>query len=181
MKEQGIMSHILSHKVCALPSPWSMKRRPMKRTPLYLFVVVFVLHFLSTFSDHAYAWSDNPNINTPICTESHSQEDPTIISDGSGGAIITWQDHRSGNYDIYAQGISSLGATQWSANGVAICTASHDQVHPTIISDGSGGAIITWQDGRSGNYDIYAQRIYKDGKLSGGCIVLPILQLLLLD
>jgi hypothetical protein len=90
---------------------------------------------------------------------------------------------RSGLYfDIYAQRISSSGAIQWSADdGVAICKAGYSQWHPTIISDGSGGAIITWQDGRSGNYDIYAQRIYKDGKLSGGCIVLPILQLLLLD
>jgi hypothetical protein len=37
------------------------------------------------------------------------------VSDGSGGAIITWKDYRSGtNYDIYAQNVSSdglLGAT----------------------------------------------------------------------
>jgi hypothetical protein len=118
MREQGIMSHILSHKVCALPSPWSMKRRPMKRTLLYLFVVVFVLHFLSTFSDHAYAWSDDPNINTPICTVSGNQMNPTITSDGSGGAIITWQDYRSGSYsDIYAQRIyknGTLGDFPWA-------------------------------------------------------------------
>jgi hypothetical protein len=40
-------------------------------------------------------------------------------------------------------------------------------VSPTIVSDGSSGAIITWQDKRSGNYDIYAQRVFSDGSLPG--------------
>ena len=84
---------------------------------------------------------------------------PTIVSDGSGGAIITWQDYRNGNNDIYAQRINAGGTVQWTLNGVAICTETHSQTYPTIVSDGSGGAIITWQDDRNGNNDIYAQRI----------------------
>jgi hypothetical protein len=109
-------------------------------------------------------WSTNPNINNPISTAANNQYYPTIVSDGSGGAIITWQDYRSGtNYDIYAQRINSAGVVQWTADGVAISTAANEQSSPTITSDGSGGAIITWQDYRSGNYDIYAQRINSAG------------------
>jgi hypothetical protein len=32
-----------------------------------------------------------------------------IISDGVGGAVITWQDQRGGNWDVYAQRVSAGG------------------------------------------------------------------------
>ena len=100
-----------------------------------------------------------------ICTAAYTRNYPTIVSDGSGGAIITWEDFREGNSftDIYAQKIDSIGAVQWTANGVAICTATADQNNPTIVSDGSGGAIITWRDQRNYPGDIYAQRIDSTG------------------
>ena len=37
------------------------------------------------------------------------------------------------------------------AGNVALCTAANDQRNTTIISDGVGGAIVTWQDTRNGN------------------------------
>jgi len=112
------------------------------------------------------AWSGDTTQNTPICAASGDQRAPQIIPDGSGGAIITWEDPRSGttNYNIYAQRVNSGGTVQWTTNGVAICTASGDQRFPQIIPDGSGGAIITWYDYRSGpNNDIYAQRVDSEG------------------
>ena len=109
------------------------------------------------------AWSGDSTVNTAICTVLGYQYSPQITSDGSGGAIITWQDYRSGNADIYAQRVNSSGTAQWTADGVAICTASGSQSYPQIASDGSGGAIITWYDGRSGNDDIYAQRVNSAG------------------
>jgi hypothetical protein len=98
-----------------------------------------------------------------ISIEAHNQASPTIVSDGVSGAIITWSDVRNGNSDIYAQRINASGVVQWTPDGVAICTASSIQSYPTIVSDGSAGAIITWQDNRSGNYDIYARRIDATG------------------
>jgi hypothetical protein len=42
-------------------------------------------------------------------------------------------------------------------------------VDPTIIPDGTGGAIVTWYDPRNGpDDDIYAQRVQADGQLGGG-------------
>ena len=166
----------------------------------------------------AAAWPTDPLVNVPLCTATGDQDYPTSVSDGAGGAIVTWQDARSGNCDIYAQRISADGTVQWTANGVALCTATGDQcvphhrlgrrgrghrhlvrlpqrqpttstpsgsrpvarssgrptawpsapppaisTYPTIVSDGAGGAIVTWQDYRSGNYDIYAQRISAGG------------------
>ena len=105
-------------------------------------------------------WSIDPFVNNAISSEADEQTYPTIASDGAGGAIITWIDGRSGDDDIYAQRIDAAGVVQWTAGGVVISTAAYQQRFPTIVSDGAGGAIITWQDLRSGtSYDIYAQRI----------------------
>ncbi|HET6349542.1 MAG TPA: T9SS type A sorting domain-containing protein [Candidatus Krumholzibacteria bacterium] len=104
------------------------------------------------------------NDGVAVCTDPSSQETPTIASDGAGGAIITWFDFRNGTFDIYAQRINAAGTAQWTLNGVAVCTAANDQLNPIITSDGAGGAIVCWQDARSGsNSDIYAQRINAPG------------------
>ncbi|MGD1048903.1 MAG: FlgD immunoglobulin-like domain containing protein [Candidatus Krumholzibacteriaceae bacterium] len=99
-----------------------------------------------------------------ICNNTSSQNSPALVSDGSGGAIVAWQDNRSGNNDIYAQRISSAGAVQWAACGVVVCNASAAQSNPQIATDGSGGAIIVWADHRNTlDDDVYAQRLDASG------------------
>jgi hypothetical protein len=95
----------------------------------------------------------------PICTAVGTQQGCWIASDGAGGAIVTWNDQRSGTWDVYAQRVNAAGTVLWATDGIAICTASGSQGAFDIISDGAGGAIIVWVDGRSGNGDIYAQRV----------------------
>ena len=113
-------------------------------------------------ADGTPQWAAN---GVALCTAAGEQYAVAIVADGAGGAVVTWYDNRSGsNYDIYAQRISSAGAVQWAANGVALCTVTDAQWYPASTSDGTGGAIVTWQDGRSGtNDDIYAQRISGTG------------------
>jgi hypothetical protein len=94
-----------------------------------------------------------------ICTAGQPQGNPQIIADGSGGAIIAWQDFRSGNYDVYTQRVNASGVVQWTADGVGLCILGFDQSAPFLASDGAGGAIVTWLDARSGYYAIYARRI----------------------
>lgn len=111
-------------------------------------------------------WSINGNI---ICNETYDQELPQICSDGYGGALITWQDAREGlGYpDTYAQRIDSDGNALWGANGTVISSESFAQDMVQICSDGAGGAIIAWEDGRGGlgESDIYAQRIDSVGTI----------------
>ncbi len=101
-----------------------------------------------------------------LCTAGYSQSFPQIVPDGSGGAIVTWEDHRAGGYgDIYAQRVDASGGVQWTTDGVAVCTAANDQESPQIVSDGAGGGIIAWQDYRGGTgYDAYAQRVSASGE-----------------
>ncbi|MBE2217826.1 MAG: T9SS type A sorting domain-containing protein [Ignavibacteria bacterium] len=98
----------------------------------------------------------------------YAQVDPKIVSDELSGAIITWTDYRTGiTSDIYAQRISPLGAVQWTATGVIICTAVGDQTVSQLTIDGNNGAYITWEDHRNaGNSDIYAQRIASNSALN---------------
>ena len=100
-----------------------------------------------------------------ICTATGGQWSPMIVSDGAGGAIVTWYDSRNGSTDIYTQRVNASGSVQWAADGVAISTATGAQQYPTITSDGAGGAIVTWSDNRSGNYDIYVQRVNTSGSV----------------
>jgi len=105
-------------------------------------------------------WTAN---GVPVCTDIYSQPNHEVIADGEGGAIITWRDYRNGNMDLYAQRIDPDGLPLWTLNGVAVCTHTANQYYPALASDEAGGAIIAWEDGRSGNTDIYAQRINSAG------------------
>jgi hypothetical protein len=114
----------------------------------------------------------------PVCTAPGDQRAPRIISDGAGGAIVTWYDCRSDPNaeplplpDIYAQRVMTDGtiAPGWPVNGAAICTTPEQQYDPTLAPDGAGGAIISWSDGRNLNTtgaDIYAQRITSSGEIA---------------
>ena len=93
-----------------------------------------------------------------VCSEPSNQSEPQITGDGSSGAIITWSDPRGGNKDIYAQKISSSGLGRWGVDGEAICSAADDQDISQVVSDGTGGAIISWQDHRNSNWDVYTMR-----------------------
>jgi hypothetical protein len=99
---------------------------------------------------------------------SGDQGSPTIVGDGAGGAIVTWYDSRGGSFtaDIYAQHVLASGVVDavWPVDGRALCTAAHDQVTPTIVGDGAGGAIVAWEDRRDGaEYHIYAQHVLASG------------------
>jgi len=101
----------------------------------------------------------------PICMASIDRKNVNLASDGNGGAIITWADNRNGNWDIFAQRVSSSGSALWYSEGIVISSSINDQDRPTIISDGKGGAFIKWEDYQSDNVSIYAQRINPSGEL----------------
>src|SRR5512139_533528 len=85
-------------------------------------------------------WAGN---GVALCTATGNQQNPQIAPDGAGGAIVTWQDGRSGGGDIYAQRVRADGTADpgWPAQGVALCTAAFNQTVPQIVTDGAGGAI----------------------------------------
>src|SRR5688572_12018290 len=104
----------------------------------------------------AAQWQPN---GTPLCTARGDQWLPTMVSDGAGGAIVVWNDQRNGR-DIYAQRVSGAGIAQWAPDGVPLYSGLNVIAgEPSMVSDGAGGAIVTWYDRRNGNFDVYAQRV----------------------
>ena len=107
-------------------------------------------------------WSVN---GIPVCVTTGSQDNPFIINDGGGGAILAWYDYRGGSTnDIVAQRVNSAGTTLWTLNGAVVCDAAGYQPQFNLISDGAQGAIFAWTDDRGPNDDVYAQRMGSAGK-----------------
>jgi hypothetical protein len=122
-------------------------------------------------------WGDNILVyTTPKNTYA---ETPQIVGDGSGGAIIVWQQIYSGRVeggspeaemmDIFAQKIDAAGNMLWQANGLPLeinkNAAGAFPVNPQATSDGNGGAIIVWRDRRDA-VSLFAQKVNDDGTLS---------------
>ncbi len=97
----------------------------------------------------------------------NTQTSTSIMEDGSGGAFVLWQDPRiaTTNSDIYMQRVSNAGGLLWGAGGTVICDAANNQLTPQMVSDGAGGAAVTWTDNRVAlaDGDIFAQRINSAG------------------
>jgi hypothetical protein len=87
------------------------------------------------------------------------QETPAAVTDGVGGAIVTWGDSRGASRDVYVQRLNGGGVAQWTANGVLLCGAAGSQQGPQLCSDGANGALVVWEDRRGAAADIYARRV----------------------
>src|SRR5438093_774878 len=98
--------------------------------------------------------SDNPNTTPSVTVHARpamngvalgkadgDQILPVIASDGSGGALVAWQDSWSGLSDIYAQHLLSSGIVDpdWPGDGLLVCDAANNQRQPKITADGAHG------------------------------------------
>jgi hypothetical protein len=91
---------------------------------------------------------------------------PQIVADGKGGAIVSWINLAGGQVRHYTQKINASGQIQWNPAGVLLCPVTVSPVlYYQLISDGQGGAILLWDDSRTGVNQVFAQRIDADGNL----------------
>ena len=109
-------------------------------------------------------WTDG---GTPVCTAPANQKSPAIVTDGAGDVLVAWEDERDGTSDIYLQRFTALGevAPGWPIQGLAICALPGQQTNPVIVSDGEGGAIVSWLDTRSGAPQVFVHRAMGSGTL----------------
>ena len=89
------------------------------------------------------------------------QRYPAITYDGSGGALVAYQDNSMIDFNIKVQRVDPNGNVLWGFAGVLVCGSSNDQLYPVIAPDWYGGAYIAWQDERDNltARDIYMQRV----------------------
>jgi hypothetical protein len=78
----------------------------------------------------------------------------SVVSDGSGGAIVAWNDIRSSALSVAIQRVNSAGSAQWTAGGV-IASATYPtstwtfQVGASVplvsmVQDGLGGVVLCY-------------------------------------
>jgi predicted lipoprotein with Yx(FWY)xxD motif len=97
----------------------------------------------------------------------NDQINPNITGDGNGGAIIAFQDSSTGTWNIISQRVNAAGSLVWTLAGISVGTAADNQTSVKSVSDGKGGCIYAFQDKRNtGDFDIYAHRVYADGTSS---------------
>ncbi len=130
-------------------------------------------HLLSDGSiDTTGGWSTG---GVAVCNALNLQDNMDAIPDGSGGAYIVWEDNRGSDTDIYIHHLLSSGymdsTGSWTADGVAVCTYTRDQVDPRIALGDLNGIFVAWTDYRSAaeanRPDVYVQRVSEDGQVGG--------------
>ena len=125
-------------------------------------------YWSNTLDEDVYAQRVDSSGNTlwglnggAVSTATGNQYVPAIVPDGLGGAVVTWDDGRNGSdADLYAQRVDGSGSPQWAPNGVAVSTASSDQLHDAVVAVGTNQAVALFRDMRNdGQVDLYAMKI----------------------
>jgi hypothetical protein len=98
-----------------------------------------------------------------------------LISDGSGGAIISWIDFATdprGDIRVNrlvdgSSGTGDFGAG-WPDAGVVMCTAcanGSENMAKSHCVDGAGGSWVAWTDRRGSTWDIYISHVTSAGAI----------------
>lgn len=140
-------------------------RRPL-RTVILATTMVVACSCFACPSAHA-AWGVD---GTVVCDTANVQSGAVAVSDGAGGTLVAWNDPRFAVSRSYVQRLSPMGLPLWATNGVVLSNAARFTKDVAMVSDGSGGAIVTWAqtDAVDAGFDIVAQRVLPTGALAWG-------------
>ena len=124
--------------------------------------IIYILMIISSFTiGQEMVWQDN---GIPIRQGVHIEWQRTICPGEPGSMIFVWSDTRYGSRNVFAQKIDSTGALLWGGEGSAVTNLPGRQEDPVAITDGNGGAFISWVDYRFDEEgDIFIQHIDTQG------------------
>lgn len=124
-------------------------------------------------------WNDDPTVNTIVCnTPSTLQFKPQLVADESGGVLSAWMEMNNTQTasNIFAQRLSSSGTRLWGTGGINVSGSNSLYSDPQIVSDGNGGAIVSWVITENLAVRYYMQKINSNGQLQWapeGVLVCP--------
>jgi hypothetical protein len=112
-------------------------------------------------SDGTLAW-DVAGVR--IVGVGRDQDQPSIVSDGSGGVVLGWQASRAAEpMNIFCQRLGSSGEVMWDEEGEPVASPTTRRVNAKAIPTGDGGAIFLWEQGERTAIGIFAERISNSG------------------
>ncbi|HEY3296981.1 MAG TPA: T9SS type A sorting domain-containing protein [bacterium] len=110
--------------------------------------------------------------NFNVCDAPNEQDNPTLVSDGQGGAFYAWSDKRNEEMrpgfdkDIYAQHLSATGEELWQGhNGIPVVIDTLMQDKPTLALSQDGQLFCTWESfvGEVSGLNLMAQKLSPSG------------------
>lgn len=110
-------------------------------------------------------WPNDVRINSSNITDPQSH--PRAAVDSNDNLLVVWQNTMDGNSDLYVQKIDQNGNKLWANDQkVNLDDVLVNQRNPALETDSSGNIIVSWEDDRNGNWDIYAQKLGPGGNRS---------------
>lgn len=108
-------------------------------------------------------WETNGKIFIPISTINYLPIDAGSV--GSDVVLLYEQSSNGLNGELKAMRVKSNGNYTWPGNQVTVCSVISSKVHTVMNQFQNNQWIISWEDDRNGQADIYAQNLLQDGTL----------------
>lgn len=105
------------------------------------------------YQDDLRISSSDPNINSQM---------PDLIQLQTGNYLITWQDNRSGDYDIYGQIILPNGANLLTNDGEYLEGTAGDDIMPELCLSGNDYYMIAWINNNSPDSYLNVRSFYSN-------------------
>lgn len=107
----------------------------------------------------------NIKINEDTSTNIHQQ--PSVSGSKSGKFVAVWSDNREGNFKIFGQRYTNLGAKIGNNFKINDDTNAVDHLAPQVASDSLGNFVVVWEDYRDSQWHIYMQPFDSSGNKIG--------------
>lgn len=133
--------------------------------------IISLLVFLTFLSLPLFAeWSEDPAINTAVCTMTGEQAIAKVGTGPAGDTYIGFFSNEEGNYNVRLQRYDDAGDPQWINGGILISNNTQMSwlTDWDLTVDQDNHAILVFQDIRTGNNNIYAYRISQNGDFVWG-------------
>ncbi len=133
---------------------------------------VFVSFLWGTGSSPVLPWGDDGTVRVAEpASGAWLQLAPSIVTDGTGGAVVSWtQCREDSTLRLQVQRLSSEGDTLWGGRGVEAAGSPEDlYTTPLITHAGEGGAVLSWMQHDPGPavFRMYTRRLDPVDPLSG--------------
>ena len=143
-----------------------MSRSKTLKAFMILFLVLFFFAVPCVFRAQAADWSwffKGGNFNLNDISNNNASPAVAASDESNGIFLVVWMKQGTNGFDIYGARVDQKGVNLEVNGEFAICTATNDQVFPSVSWNGET-FLVVWQDGRSGiRSDIYGARVTPKG------------------